>query len=334
MTKKSIASILLSMLLALGVSAQTVDLAYIDIRTGFNYDHTTTEQNAGFHVDYLNIHLRGTLSDKLSYRFRHRLTLPAYSDKNPLNATDFAMLKWQATPKFSLTAGKHAVLVGGYEYDADPINVYHWSSFINNLYQYFTLGVTAAYDVSDGQTLNFQFSQSPLSRGITNCFTYNLYWAGHITSWWRTTWSLNFMDNENGDFMNFIVLGNLFRFGRTALEVDFNNRTSFEQEQPFLSDWSLVTAYKYHFDKLNLCAKATYDFNSAKNVDANGQAYNVALAPGSEHTQIAAGAEYFPLKNRKLRLHAFYAWSNQIYDGCHSIELGLTWRVDIFNRSK
>ena len=42
----------------------------------------------------------------------------------------------------------------------------------------------------------------------------------------------------------------------------------------------------------------------------------------------AAGFEYYPLDDRRLRLHAFYSWSNQVYSSCNTLTMGLTWRMD------
>lgn len=314
--------------------SQTVDYAYADVRTGFSTHINPEETLSGFHVDYLNIHVGGKLADKLSYRLRHRLTLPSYRDYNPLNATDMALLEWRPTGRLRFVAGKQSVNVGGYEYDANPINVYFWSSFVNNLYQFFMLGACAGWELSEGQEISFQFCQSPLSMGKSNCFAYNFYWRGSIAPWWHTTWCLNFMDSEYDRFMHFITLGNHFRFGKASLEVDLGNRNAIGQKRHFFTDWSAVTDFKYPLGKFVLGAKFTYDFNSSENVDEYGDSFNIVLPAGTKHLMGAAGFEYYPLDDRRLRLHAFYSWSNQVYSSCNTLTMGLTWRMDFFRRDR
>lgn len=312
-----------------------VDEAYVDIRTGFAQSVQSGEYQGGFHVDYLNIHLKGHVSDNIIYVLRHRLTKAAYSEKNPLNATDFAWMTWQASQKFSLTAGKHPVWFGSFEFDDDPIDVFYWSKSIADLYQYFTLGVTGTYEVAPFQSISLQFSQSPLSRGITNCFSYSLYWNGRIAPFWKTTWSINFVDNELGTMMNYIVLGNRFFIDNLQLDADFINKVALaNQQKPFFSDGAIMLNSKYKLGKFNLCAKATYDFNEAGNGDFSAGgigSWDVVVPAGYEAWQFAAGFEYFPLGNKNLRIHAFYDRISTLPDR-NALELGLTWRFDLFKR--
>ena len=334
--KQTFLTVILAAFCCISAVAQNfVDDAYVDIRTGFAQSLQEGEYNGGFHVDYLNIHLKGHISDNLTYVLRHRLTKAAYADNNPLNATDFAWMTWQASPKFSLTAGKHPVWFGSFEFDEDPINVFYWSKSIADLYQYFTLGVTGTYEVAPSQNISFQFSQSPLSRGITNCFSYSLYWNGSFTPFWKTTWSVNFVDNEVGTMMNYIVLGNRFTFGDFQVDADFINKTALSgQQRPFLSDVAVMLNSKYNVGKFNLCLKGTYDYNDAQNGDFSRGgvgSWDVVVPAGYEALQLAAGFEFFPLGNNHLRLHAFYDWVSTLSDR-HALEIGVTWRFDLFKR--
>ncbi len=335
MRKTFVTAILAVLCSSPAIAQNYVDEAYVDIRSGFAQSIQAGEYQSGFHVDYLNVHLKGHISDNISYVLRHRLTKGQYSETNPLNATDFAWMTWQATPKFSLTAGKHPVWFGSFEFDEDPINVFYWSKSIADLYQYFTLGVTGTYEVAPSQNISFQFSQSPLSRGITNCFSYSLYWNGSFAPFWKTIWSVNLVDNEVGTMMNYIVLGNRFTVGDFQLDADFINKTApAYQKKHFLSDGAVMINGKYKLGKFNLCFKGTYDFNNAENGDfspAGIGSWDVVVPAGYEAWQLAAGFEYFPLGNRNLRLHAFYDRISTASDR-NALEIGLTWRLDLFKR--
>lgn len=336
--KNIVITVLLALLTVLPLGAQSlVEEAYVDMRSGFR--QTVVEKgnpdsgwNGAFHVDYLNIHLKGTVAPNVTYTFRHRLSKPVWSEKNLLNATDFAWLTWQATPKFSLTAGKHPVWFGSFEFDADPIDVFYWSKSIADLYQYYTFGVTGTYEVAPSQNLSLQFSQSPLSDGWNNSFAYSLYWNGRIAPWWETTWSLNFIDTElEGSTMNYAILGNRFTAGNVVVEADFINKTSLRgQKRPFFSDGAAIINAKYRMEKVNLCLKGTWDWNWEGNFDLGGD-FDVVVPCGSDIKQIAAGAEIFPFGTKYIRLHAFYNYTTAV-KYAHSLDLGITWRFDLYKR--
>lgn len=334
--KRTLFTVILSVLFCITAIAQNiVDDAYVDIRSGFAQSVQDGYYQGGFHVDYLNIHLKGHISDNISYVFRHRLTKEAFAGNNPLNATDFAWMTWQATPRFSLTAGKHPVWFGSFEFDDDPIDVFFWSKSIADLYQYFTLGVSGTYELAPSQNLTFQFSQSPLSHGITNCFSYSLYWNGSFAPFWKTTWSVNLVDNEIGTMMNYIVLGNRFTFGNLLVDADFINKTALSgQQRPIFSDYAVMLSSRYRINKFNLCFKGTYDYNDAANGDwseGGVGSWDVVVPAGYDVLQLAGGIEWFPLGGKDLRLHAFYSHNSAVARR-HSLEMGITWRFNLFNR--
>lgn len=333
--KKKILTIIAAVSAIPALYAQNfVDEAYVDMRSGFGQTLSASSWDGRFHVDYLNIHAKGHIADNVTYVFRHRLTKPVYAADNPLNATDFAWITWQARPKFSLTAGKHPVWFGTFEFDADPIDIFYWSKSIADLNKYYTFGVTGTYELAPSQNISLQFSQSPLSQTLARCFGYSVYWNGSFAPWWHTAWSVNFLDNDAGNMMNYIVLGNRFTFGAFLFDAEFINKTAIGKSQSFLSDGAVIVNAKYRMEKLNLCLKGTYDGNSSENADSGllpGGSWDLVVPAGYEATQVAAGAEYFPLGNGNLRLHAFCSWISTARK-TGAIELGLTWRFDIFNR--
>ena len=246
------------------------------------------------------------------------------------NATDFLYLRWQATPKLALTVGKNALFIGGYEFDAVPIDVYYYSNFCNNLYQGFSFGVNAEYEFLPGQTLAFQFCNSPLSLGFQNLYAYNLEWFGSFAPWWSTRWSVNFVQDEYQRFINYIALGNRFVFGPLAVDVEWMNRAGVGQKR-FFSDYTVISKIIWTVGKWNLCAKAGYESNDIDNVDTLGRALDVAVAPGTRNIYAGCGVEFFPLPDRdKLRLHAVYFKSSSI--GIDNFDIGITWRLDVIKR--
>ena len=138
---------------ALALAQQThVDEIWIDTRASFHQDWTDGAYNSHFQGDYLNLHIKGQLTDRLTFRIRQRLN-KKIDDQNPFNATDFLWLRWQAAPFFSLTLGKQPIFIGGYEIDSAPIDVYYYGAFSNHLLQYYAFGATATFSPAQGQDI-------------------------------------------------------------------------------------------------------------------------------------------------------------------------------------
>ena len=275
--------------------AQThVDEVSIDTRATFHQQTTDGVYDSHFQGDYLNLHIKGQLADNLTFRVRQRLN-KEIDEKNPFRATDFLWLKWKASPKWSFTAGKQAILIGGYEIDSPPIDVYYYGAFSSRLYQYYAFGATATYSPAPGQDISFEFCPSPISPGTQDAYSYNLYWSGHIGPIWKTTWSYNYVEDELHRKMNWIVLGNKFFFGDLVVDVKFG-----------------------------------YEKNAAENVDENGISYDLVLPAGHDFLYGGAGVEYFPLGDDRLRLHAVYFRDN--HDRVNNFDVGITWRFNIYKR--
>ena len=90
-----------------------VDEISIDTRATFHQQTTDGVYDSHFQGDHLNLHIKGQLTDNLTFRVRQRLNKKV-DEKNPFNATDLLWIRWQATPRWSFTAGKQAFLIGGY----------------------------------------------------------------------------------------------------------------------------------------------------------------------------------------------------------------------------
>ncbi|MBR5064541.1 MAG: hypothetical protein IKX05_07485, partial [Bacteroidales bacterium] len=248
---------------------------------------------------------------------------------NPFNATDFLWLTWQASPKWSFTAGKQPIMAGGYEIDSAPIDVYYYGAFTSNLYQYYAFGVSAAFHPAPGQSIAVQFIPSPISPVTQNAYSYNLYWNGHILPHWKTVWSYNLVEDMYARKMNYLVLGNKFELGALVVDLDLIDRASFHQKN-FLSDWSVIVKAILTLGKWNLCTKVGYERNDAANVDANGISYDLTLPAGNNYLYGGAGVEYFPLGNENLRIHAAYFRDN--HDDLNNFDIGVTWRFNIYKR--
>ncbi|MBR5700409.1 MAG: hypothetical protein IKX37_04885 [Bacteroidales bacterium] len=328
--KKHALLTLACLVLSVSLSAQQiVDRFYLDMRASFHQDFTKDAYNSQVVGEHLNLQLMGHITPKIDYRIRQRLNKKVFDERNMFNATDFLYINWQATDRWSFLVGKQAVLIGGYEYDAAPIDVYYYSKFCNNLYQGFTFGASVTCKILEHQNLVVQFCNSPLSQGFQNIYAYNLAWCGQFAPWWKTIWSVNFVQDQEKRFVNYVSLGNHFVWPHVIFDVDVMNRSGLGQKRFFFSDFSVISKIIWSVGKWNICAKAGYEANHIDNVDVDGKAYDVVIAPGTKYYYYGCGLEYFPLGDDSLRLHAVYFRDNEA--NRNNVEFGITWRVDIIN---
>ena len=312
-------------------SQTSVDKLYLDTRTTFHQETEDGVYNSQIRGEYLNLHILGHIGDNIDYRLRQHLIKKVYDEKNMFNATDMLYINWRANEHWSFLVGKYAVLIGGYEYDAAPIDVYYYSKFCNNIYQGFTFGASSTYHFSDTQSVVAQICNSPLSMGVATSYAYNLAWMGQMTPWWKTIWSVNYVEDAVRKPINYISLGNHFEFGSSILDIDIMNRAWFGQPQFFFSDMTLISKFIWSVGLWNICAKAGYEWNDINNTDADGRAYDAVIAPGTEYLYAGCGLEWFPLGRDHIRLHAvYYADSDR---NRNNFELGITWRMNIIGKA-
>ncbi|EJW95620.1 hypothetical protein, secreted [gut metagenome] len=291
------------------------------------------KSNSGFKGKYVNIQLNGSITDAFSYSYRQRLN-QAHKDKSFFDATDWAYLTYQPNARWSISAGKQVVCIGGYEYDRAPIDLYFTSEFWNHIPCY-RLGVSVAYSTINGcNTFQVQVNESPFDLKDEDMYGFNLIWNGSY-DWFHTLYSVNAFEYLPGKFIYYLSLGNELKFRKLTWQMDFMNRAT-NQHAFFFQDCSLVSEWSYFVGQhVNLFAKVMYDVNHS------GKQGDYCVYSGTELTRVGGGVEFYPLAHgkRDIRLHAnfCYSWgknsnpSGVMLPKQSIIDLGLTWKVDILS---
>lgn len=328
-----------------------------------NYDAS------GFKVRYFNIRMDGQITPKFTYSWRQRFN-KVNSAADFVNNTDWLHLTYRPNQNWAISAGKQVVMIGGWEYDRAPIDVYYCSEYWNNV-NCFQLGASVAFTTNEGNdTLTFQVCQSPYdttsmnfepvyddegsivgSARLGKLYAYNLFWMGQH-GFYTALHSLNFSEYQPGKFDAYVVLGNQFKFGDATIQLDLMNRGTSARELLF-DNFSIMGEIDYLIaDRVNIFAKVTYDkvgndYSSIPAiVDADGNELyatrGLFLFPGTEMTRFGGGVEYYPLGakgNRDLRLHAAYVYNmgNNTNPGGTAVNkgsfftVGLTWKIDVID---
>lgn len=330
------AILLITALFAIPVKAQERIVEQLTVESRGDYvrtdvDGTAIKDESGFKGKYLNVKLNGHISDKFSYSMRQRLNKSAIDDSF-FDATDWMYMNFSPDEHWTLSAGKQIILIGGYEYDGAPIDLYFCSEYWNNIPCY-EWGGSVAYNFSDNDRIIAQMCRSPYQRHYEDAelYSYNLIWYGHHGAW-STIWSANMVEWAEDHFISYIALGNRFDIGQhLRFNIDFMNRASSHQTY-FLRDCSVIGELSYRpSNYLNIAAKVSYDVNRT-----NSPA-DLSVMRGTELTRMGAIIEYFPLGNDDVRLHANYCYTrgknenpNGVLQDKQSIfDMGVTWRVKI-----
>ena len=215
--KKALLSICFAAISALCFAQNNEFSLKFNTRADFDYqylDNNGDNDSYGFAGKFLNIMLDGKINDKFEYHWRQRLNRTNFTS-NFFEATDWAYLSYNINNNLTLSAGKQVVAIGGFEYDYAPIDVYFYSDFCNVMPSCYEFGTSLTWsNDAKNQALTFQISNSIFKQQpFDELLAYNLLWNGNITDFWKTLYSVNLIEYNQGNYVNYIALGNQFYLG-------------------------------------------------------------------------------------------------------------------------
>ena len=307
---------LILLLFAANAGAQVKNL-YAEARLGYGASFEQEGFNGSFKANHLNLILEGNITPSISYFWRQRFNKAFYNPDIPLNATDQLWIRWDINQRWAIQGGKIALVVGGYEFDDAPIDLYYWSKFADMFPDVYALGANILFNITPQQQLALQVTQSPLGFGTSNIFHAGLIWYGRIAPWGKTIWSANWMDDPAHNRLGIIGLGNRFEAGALAFELDFSYRLNIGRSFPAV--YGAILKVNYALPKWNIFAKGGVDYNH----DCAGD-----LVPaGTRFFYGGGGVEFFPLENEDIRIHAVGCWNTDV--NCANMLLGVTYRLRV-----
>ena len=294
-----------------------------------------------FNMRQLRIEAKGNVNEWLSYRWRQRLNRPnnggSMIDNLP-TSIDIAGIGVKLGDKFSIFAGKQCANYGGFEFDANPIEIYEYSDMIEYMSNFMT-GINIGYDFLEGQQLNFQilnslngpFSETynfnPLLMEALNVeasklpLVYTLNWNGNFNDVFKTRWSASLMSQAKGENLYYFALGNELTLGKFNMYLDFMYSNDAIDRGGIITEirglefghnvyntsyMSLVTKLNYRFaDKWNVFVKGMYETASVTEE-------SVLVAEGKYRTSLGylGGIEYYPMESN---LHFFLTYVGRHY---------------------
>ena len=321
-----------------------------------------------FNMRQLRIESKGNVNDWLSYRWRQRLNRPNNGGDNIDNlptSIDIAGIGVKLSDKFSLFLGKQCAAYGGFEFDANPIEIYEYSDMIEYMSNFMT-GVNIAYDFMPGQQINFQVLNS-LNGPFTSMYhfdpvlmttlnveasklpmVYTLNWNGNFNNVFKTRWSASLMSQAKDKNLYYIALGNELTLGKFNMYLDFMYSNDAIDRGGIITEirgfelghnvyntsyMSLVTKLNYRVaDKWNVFVKGMYETASVTEE-------SILVAKGKYRTSLGylGGIEYYPMESN---LHFFltYVGRHYIYEeiankadySTNRVSLGFIYQLPMF----
>lgn len=138
-----------------------IDWASMNIQFASSFNASFTNRafdEAAFRVDRIRLEILGAFHDKFSYHFRqsfNQYTNPNIPLDNLSGSVELAVVNWNVNDRITLSAGKQAVQLSGYEYWVNAIKVRQFSDF-NNTIPCYQAGLNMSYTFTPDQMINLQ----------------------------------------------------------------------------------------------------------------------------------------------------------------------------------
>ena len=307
-----------------------------------------------FKARQLRLEVRGDLTERIFYRFRHRLNKSnaAVSLDNLATATDMMYAGFRLNEKWTATVGKMCQMWGGYEFDLNPMNIYEYSDFLNNM-DNFMLGAMITYTPNPNHEFNLQITDVRndsfeniygTSTGIKASNTplaYIFNWNGNLfDSLIQTRWGAGLQSEADGYTNALVMLGTKLNLPKFQVFLDYMmandqlDRLCYTPNSKDNNDKILgIKDAKYN----SFVLKAEYQPAPEWNIFAQGlyETANSSLA-NNEFKGLGyfAGVEYLPFKEQDLRFFLAYIGRsrdrNSAVENTNRVSVGMMYRIKAF----
>ena len=324
---------------------------YFNFQSSFDVEkEKDKDMTAQFKARQLRWEVRGDITDRIFYRLRHRLNKPnaAASLDNLAKATDMLYAGFRLDEKWALTVGKMCQAWGGFEFDLNPMNIYEYSDFIENM-DNFMVGGMITYapnanhefnlqitDVRNDTFANIYGTTSPTITASKAPLTYIFNWNGNLfENLIQTRWGAGVQNEADGYMNSMVMLGTKLNLPKFQVFFDYmmaNEQLDRLKYTP-MSKTTLVKDAKYN----SFVLKAEYQPIPELNIFAQGL-YETAKSDlaGNELTGIGyyGGVEYLPFKDQDLRFFLAYIGRsrevNKVATDTNRVSIGMMYRIKAF----
>ncbi|WP_298073480.1 porin [uncultured Bacteroides sp.] len=325
---------------------------------------------AAFKINGVRMELLGDFGKNFAYHFRqsfNKYSNPRSVD-NLSSSVECAYVDWRTNPHFTLTVGKQAIQLSGYEYWVDAIRVREFSDF-NNYIDCYQAGVNGAIIFSPTQRLNLQVLNNSAAKGEES-FMYGfpegmskvkvpvlstLNWDGYFFNrGLNLRYSASWGELADKRSILYLTAGNVWEKGPIVAYADFmysregiDTKGLISELSATLSDGGVTAQHVHYFTTIlnfdyrvqkhwNVYAKGAYEWGGV--YKKNGP-YEKGLYRRTWNAQLCA--EYFPMDNSELRIYLHLLYKDHgLTPRAHAlgandytsqrISLGLVYTIPVF----
>ena len=217
---------------------------YINFATSAQAEENGGTWQSRFANKDLRLELKGKLTDKIFYRFRHRLNRrnDAKGVDKFSKATDIMMVGYHLSHKVTLMGGKMAQAYGGYEYDANPMYVHQYSDMLDHMSIFQTGAAVSIRPLSsqelvlmvsnnDNATLDEELGENAYKVGSSgyeqleqakNPLALMVNWNGNfLDDQLQTRWAWGIQKVASGNYARLLTLGQRLNLPKVQWELDY-----------------------------------------------------------------------------------------------------------------
>ena len=327
---------------------------YFNFQSSFDLEKVKDQDmTAQFKARQLRLEVRGDITDRIFYRFRHRLNKSnaGTSLDNLAKATDMLYAGFRLDDKWTLTAGKMCQAWGGFEFDLNPMNIYEYSDFIENM-DNFMLGAMITYAPNKNHEFNLQITDvrndkfadiygttSPTVISASKApLTYIFNWNGNLfDNLIQTRWGGGLQSEADGYNNWMLMLGTKLNLPKFQVFFDYMmaNEALDRLKYTPMSSTVLVKDAKYN----SFVLKAEYQPIPQLNIFAQGL-YETAKNDLTDNKMTGigyfAGVEYLPFEKQDLRFFLAYIGRSRenkltnVTTDTNRVSIGLMYRIKAF----
>lgn len=333
---------------------------FLNFQSSFDAVDDKQQTQFSFKARQLRLEFRGDINEKIFYRLRHRLNKNNAGEglDNLAKATDLMYAGIRLDKQWTLTFGKMCQAWGGFEFDLNPMNIYEYSDFVENM-DNFMLGAMLTYNLSANHEFNFQVTNSrnetfgnlyptDVANTSNSPLTYIFNWNGNLlNNVLQTRWGIGYEQEAKNYASKMVMLGTRLNLAKFQAFFDYMyanqdlDRLSYASITPSVKGLSVpsvlkdtkynsfVTKIEYQpSQKWNLFGKFMYE---TARTDSPAKGFSDAKRDSFGYF---LGMEYLPFEDQDLRFFATFIARTQKTiiqsGGTNRFSIGMMYRIKAF----
>ena len=323
-------------------------------------------EGANFKLNRVRMEIKGDVGKYLTYYYRQSFNkyMDPFSLDNLSSSLELACVNLNLSDRLSITAGKHFLVLGGYEYYVNAIKVREFSEF-NEMISCYQAGVTANWQITPTQELCVQVMnnrsgsddeiyQTGLPLGVESAkvpFFYSANWNSfYAERAIQLRYAASLAQVAQGYSAFYFTCGNIYERGPWIAYLDLMYTKQQLDQHGIISHLPAEPSMAPHTEYFTAIGNVDYRFHPRWNGYVKGAYETARVYKGSERFEkgryrrswnVQACLEFFPFPKIDLFVFGLYSFRGvalsdravamgaTAYDR-HRVSLGLVYSIPVF----